>query len=213
MNDNNINVAVMQFAMFSKCLDILKSVLPVILSSMGTFIVTKYTHHRNIPLDKMEIAYNRVYYPIYRLMSIQDDFKKINLDIMIPKISFYLNKCEKYVDKSTLKAFRILSKERNKDAYENLKNNIWNKDAYLRRRLGYLEPNIWQVYIYSSKNEKFLLRFFLETLSGYAVAMIGTMLGRKGKEWCVAIIIVIIAIIVCELMYKGIGFIRSKIRK
>ena len=46
-------------------LELLKVVLPVVITGLFTFFVTKYTYSKNIPLDKLEITYNRVYYPIY----------------------------------------------------------------------------------------------------------------------------------------------------
>lgn len=50
-------------------IEILKAVLPVIITGIITFLITKYSYHKNIPLDKLEIAYNRIYYPIYCLIT------------------------------------------------------------------------------------------------------------------------------------------------
>ena len=49
-------------------MEILKIILPPLVTGTITFIITKYTYNKNRPLDKLEITYNRVYYPIYRLI-------------------------------------------------------------------------------------------------------------------------------------------------
>ena len=50
-------------------IEILKTILPAIVTGIFTFIVTKYNYTKNIPLDKMETAYDKIYYPIYNSMS------------------------------------------------------------------------------------------------------------------------------------------------
>lgn len=46
--------------------EILKVILPAVITSLFTFFITKYTYNNNRPLDKIEMAYNRIYYPIYK---------------------------------------------------------------------------------------------------------------------------------------------------
>lgn len=90
-----------------------------------------------------------------------------NLDITIEQIKPYLDKYNKYADISTLKAFNSLCENKDKYSYNNFTNNIYNRNTYLRRRLGYLEPNIFQIYTYSNKNEKFVIRLLLELIILY----------------------------------------------
>lgn len=70
-------------------IDILKTIVPAIISGVFTFIITKYSYNRKVPLDKMEIAYNRVYYPIYRIIYDNKKFNKMKIDTTIHTISFY----------------------------------------------------------------------------------------------------------------------------
>ena len=35
-------------------------VVPVIISRLFSFLITKYTYNKNVPRDKFEISYNRV---------------------------------------------------------------------------------------------------------------------------------------------------------
>ena len=119
----------------------------------------------------MEIAYNRVYYPIYKIICNNKKFNKMKVDTIIQKISFYLSKYNKYVDKSTLNAFNTLYKYKDKQSYNNFINNIYDKNSYLRRRLGYLEPNVMQIYKYLSESEKSTLRINIELLVIYVCAL------------------------------------------
>ena len=45
--------------------EVLKVILPAIISGIFTFIVTKYTYNKNKPLDKLEIAYDKVYKTLF----------------------------------------------------------------------------------------------------------------------------------------------------
>ena len=49
-------------------IEIMKIVLPTIVGGIFTFLITKYTYNKNVPLDKLEIAYNRIYCPLYQLL-------------------------------------------------------------------------------------------------------------------------------------------------
>ena len=145
-------------------IEIMKIVLPTIVGGIFTFLITKYTYNKNVPLDKLEIAYNRIYCPLYQLLY-GKKLEEAKFDIT--KISFYLQKYNKYVDRTTLKAFDLFCKCKDEETLLNFKNNIYNKNTYLRRRLGYLEPGIWQMYAYSPKSEKSTIRIGVELLTCY----------------------------------------------
>ena len=66
--------------------EIANVILPVIISGIFTFIITRYTYSKNTPLDKLEVAYNRIYYPIYRILSNENDMQK-NME----QVEGYLN--------------------------------------------------------------------------------------------------------------------------
>lgn len=51
-----------------KFMEIINTILPALITGVFTFIVTKYNYNKNVPLDKMEISYNRIYYPIYKII-------------------------------------------------------------------------------------------------------------------------------------------------
>lgn len=140
--------------------EILKVILPVIITGLFTSFIAKYTYNKNIPLNKMEIAYNRVYYPIYKIISDKNIGENINE--VINKSKIYIIKYNKYVDISTKKLFEALcncdKETKRKSVYHNFKDNIYNRNSYLRRRLGYLEPNFIQLYKYSTPEAKSFFR-------------------------------------------------------
>lgn len=189
----------------------MKIILPALITGISTFIVTKYNYNKNVPLDKMEISYNRIYYPIYQIIHKKDIIK--NLDTTIEQIKSYLDRYNKYADISTLKAFNSLCENKDKYSYNNFTNNICNKNTYLRRRLGYLEPNIFQIYTYSNKNEKFVIRLLLELIILYCFTIIYacTKSVIKDVSFCIAAISTIF-VLVDSLLYL-LRIIRIKIKK
>lgn len=144
--------------------EILKVILPAIITGLFTFLITKYTYNRNIPLDKLEITYNRIYYPLYKIIS--DKNISENINEVINQSRIYITKYDKYVDASTKRLFQILincDKEvKKKSIYHSFKDNIYNRNSYLRRKLGYLEPNFIQLYKYSTPATKSFFRITME---------------------------------------------------
>lgn len=147
-------------------IEILKVILPACITGLVTFMITKYTYYRNVPLDKMEITYNRVYYPLYCLAK-----RSLPVPLFISKSQIYLLKYNKYVDRSTYVAFNFLKDNpHNRKAYKTFYNNIMDYNSKLRRRLGYLEPNVWSMYTYSNPEEKRLFRLVFEGVGMYLTA-------------------------------------------
>lgn len=183
-----------------KIIEILKIILPALITGIFTFIVTKYNYNKNVPLDKMEVAYNRVYYPIYQIVHNKYETNIQNLDSVIAQISFYLRKSSKYVDKSTLNAFNLLCEYKDKYSYKNFADNIYDKSSYLRRRLGYLEPSFFQIYFYSSKNERSTFRILIEFIIIYVCFSITGLTKSKIQTIFTWITVIFAIIFVIELI-------------
>ena len=197
--------------------DILKAILPAIIAGLFTFIITKYTYNKNRPLDKLEIAYNRIYYPISKIISDKD----ISISTAIDRINKYLLKYNKYVDISTKRIFESLreckKETKKKSIYQRFKDNIYNKNSYLRRRLGYLEPSFLQLYKYSMPSTKSLMRITLEFCIIYFALILSSITRNLENsiyfEITFIVFMVFFLIMIMEILWCFIRFLYYKIRK
>lgn len=155
--------------------EIFKIVFSVIATGLCTFLITKYTYNKNRPLDKLEIAYNRVYYPLYQIL-FSNDGDINNIEEVINKGRLYFNKYGKYIDVSTMRLFNLLceceKEARRKSIYRRFKDNIHNRNSYLRRRLGYLEPGFVQMYKYAMPSQKSFFRIMVCLCLAYSFAIL-----------------------------------------
>lgn len=71
-------------------IEILKIILPALITGIFTFIVTKYNYNKNIPLDNMKIAYNQIYYPLYKILSNNKEYNENTINDVINHISTYM---------------------------------------------------------------------------------------------------------------------------
>lgn len=146
-------------------MELLKVVLPTLFTGLITLLVARYTSNKNMPLDKLEITYNQVYFPIYRLIS-----ERKSLDEIKAKSEKYICDNFKYVNETTWKAFKYLNEARGAEeqkAFANFKDNIRKMNTKLRKKLGYLEVDILAQYSYSSPFEKNLYRLTGELAVAY----------------------------------------------
>jgi len=198
--------------------EILKVILPAVITSLFTFFITKYTYNNNRPLDKIEIAYNRIYYPIYKIISDKNITNDINE--VIKRCKLYFTRYEKYADISTKKLFKELcncNKEtKKKSIYHSFKDNIYNRNSYLRRRLGYLEPGFIQLYKYSTPTSKSLFRIFME-LSVTYISLISCVVSMNKFNIIfnisISIFAILVLLIIVELIWCLLRFLYYKIRK
>jgi len=146
------------------------------------------------------MAYDKVYYPICCLLKSEK-----SRDTIITECETYLNDNAKHVDRSTLKAFRYLkdSEDKQKKAYDNFVNNVYSLEIKIRRRLGYLEPNIFVLYTYSSPIEKRVIRMTLEIMVGYIPLLIMSITNNeKMNRFCVTISMLFLGIFVIEFLVR-----------
>lgn len=197
----------MDFYDFLKKLGEIDGIVTAIITSIFTFLITKYTYHKNIPIDKLEIAYNRVYYPLYHLIESCN-----SSDIIIEKSKLYINRYAKYVDRSTLRAFQYLqdnsTTNNKKRAYSNYKSNIYSMELKLRRRLGYMASNIFTMYTYSNPTDKRIVRLMLEVLGIYLPTIgLPYIKSEKGIQVLALISLLFIVIFIGECGWVAIRFI------
>lgn len=197
-------------------LNIVEKLNPLIASLISGFIsffIAKYTYHRNVPLDKLEAAYNRVYYPLYNIIKMDN----LDAETAIEKITPYMQKYRKYVDRATIIAFNDLCRcetnAKRKAAYENLKNNILDRNSRLRRRLGYLEPNIIQLYKCFSASEKSTFRIFVEIFFLYIAIMFGVVTQDNARRFFSLLAVILLIVSLGEVIKKIGTYVYYKIRK
>lgn len=195
-----------------KIYNILIIVLPTIITGIFTFFITKYTYTNNRPIDKLEIAYNRVYYPLYRLIKSNN-----NIDSVIDKSEQYFEKYKKYIDRSTIRSYDVLvtcdTKVKKKSAYEKFKDNIYNKNSYLRRRLGYLEPSFFQIYKYETTLNRFLFRVLIEFLFMYISIALITLKIKILQNYAALTLLFILIFFILDAVCFLIKSVYYKIRK
>ncbi|MDE6025631.1 MAG: hypothetical protein K2G45_09265 [Lachnospiraceae bacterium] len=179
--------------------EIIKIILSTFMAGLITFLITIYNYNKSRPLDKLEIAYNRVYYPLYRLIKENND-----MDSVINESRPYLDKYNKYVDRTTIRAFKTLvdsnTYAKKRTAYEKFEDNIYERNSYLRQRLGYLEPNFFQMYKYLPASQQLLFRFSLEVLVMAAFLILGISGIKILYDISVIVISIILVIFVIELV-------------
>lgn len=194
-------------------ISILDKIFPTIIGGVITFFIAIYNYNKNRPLDKLETAYNRIYYPIYNLIN---DNNKEDINLIIEKSKFYLDKYKKYADRSTLKAFNELYQNKtdnfDKSAYQNFINKIYNKNSYLRIRLGYLEPNIIQMYPYLPKSDRSSIRMFMEFCILYILICLYNIFNNHIQKYILSFIVIIILIMIFEAIVRFINNIIKKTR-
>lgn len=193
--------------------ELIKVILPPIIAGFFTFLMTKYTYNKKIPLDKMEVAYNRIYYPIFKILYEKKEFVSSNVGDVISKIQPYLKKYSKYADRATMKAFKMLKENKDKYSYDNFASNIYERNMYLRRRLGYLEPNLLQIYTYSSKNEKSIIRIFSEILLFYFTFVAGGLTEGNLQKIITVLVLCFTILIIFEIFIIFIRWVIKAIKK
>lgn len=194
----------------STALEIVKIISPACITGLITFIATKFNYDKNIPIDKLEITFNKVYYPIYRLLKYSSEDKLKIIDIC----NTYFEKYDKYFDPSTIVAFKYLKNNPNHSkAYTKFQDNIYGINSKLRRRLGYLESNMFGIYAYSAPKEKRLFRIIMEVVILCIFAEFSLFITYEPiRKICEAFLILFLLTLVIEFITVGLNNILNKIR-
>ncbi len=157
-------------------IELCKEIVPILLTGVITFFITKYTHNRSAPLDKMEIAYRRIYYPLYRMLR-GKKYSEINQEELRTKMDKLLVKYDKYVSQSTRLTYEdyvkcVDAKKVSKKHLEKFQSNIVEYNSKLRYILGYPQSSMWEVYIYLNKRNKRLINICACAVIIYVLAIL-----------------------------------------
>lgn len=182
-------------------IEIIKIIFPTILG----FIFSWILNNRQKPNDHLEIAYNRIYYPLYRLIQNNKPDDNIDYSEIARIIEGKIKRYEKYFNPTTLRVYKqfknAIEDDYNvKNIYILLKDNIYSQNTYLRRVLGYLTPNIFQIYYNSSKKDKLCFRFIIYIPILYVlIAFCSVLQYFFGKINIIALIVAVILIMIIDI--------------
>lgn len=137
--------------------NIIKDLLPPIITGAITYLITKYAAGWRKPIDKIEIAYDRVYYPIFEFMKKAGSEKKYCdiVDFCNDKILEH----KKYFSQRTIvlvKNFERSNENTKEENYDLLYNNIRDWNVSCRKILGYPEEEFGN-YRYLTNISKMIL--------------------------------------------------------
>lgn len=131
--------------------NVLSPILPAVVTGLITFFITRYSYRNQTTIDKIEIAYDKFYYPVFQYI-----FKHPNLeefDELINLCEKLMQENEKYISDKTIEfyySFKKASEGSNKEnirrCYETFERNIKQANNRLRYRIGYYQPNIMDHY-------------------------------------------------------------------
>lgn len=157
-------------------IELCKEIVPILLTGVITFFITKYTHNRSVPLDKMELAYSRIYYPLYRMLR-SKRYSEINQEELRTKMDELLVKYDKYVSQSTRLTYEdyvkcVDANKVSKKHLEKFQSNIIEYNSKLRYILGYPQSSVWEVYNYLNKRNKRLVNICICVVIIYVLAIL-----------------------------------------
>lgn len=182
-------------------IELIKLAFPTVLG----FVLSWILNNRQKPNENLEIAYNRVYYPLYRLIQNNKPDDNIDYDEIARIIASKIIRYEKYFNPTTIRVYKQFEKaiEDNynvKNIYILLKDNIYSQNTYLRRVLGYLTPNIFQIYYNSSQKDKLCFRFIIYISILYVlIAFYSVLQYFFSKTNIIALIVAVLLILIVDI--------------
>lgn len=186
-------------------MDILPVVLSALLTGLFTFWVTIYKYNKNIPLDKLEVAYNRIYYPVIRVIS--DEKTGNDIDYVIKRIKPYFDKYGKYVNNSTMDLFYSLCNKETptekKYSYRSFVANINDQNKYLRKRLGYLNSTQFQSFKYKDKSKIQEMLLFVGAVAMNILTIMASYLDKEAYSYEVLTIIIGFIFLIVIIIYMA----------
>jgi len=197
-----------------KILDVCKEVIPILLTGVITFLVTRYTQNRSVPLDKMEMSYNRIYYPLYKMLR-NKKYKEINQSELRKKMDDILKKYDKYISQSTRNVYYDYIKNQdtdrpNKACFQNFQNNIMLYNSKLRYYLGYPQAPLWEMYWYIDKRSKRVFNVGLGIILLYIILMLQEIVEWEYYLYVCFVIILYISVTLLMLLLQTLSDITRK---
>lgn len=193
--------------------------------ALVTYLISKFKNPK--ASRNLEIAYDNIYYPLYKTLR-DNKQNSISKEKIIEFRDFFRDIIEtndKYVDQTTINVFNQLNdaissnnEYKIREIYEGrLWDNINNNNNKLRHILGYLQPNIFQLYKYSSPKARFVLSFILLIIVGFICIQIAFMMRNVEIvfNFLMYILMTVITLLLINMIWfiitQGYSLIKSKI--
>lgn len=185
-------------------IETINALITVIGTFIATLLITRYTMRRNIPLGKLEISYNRIYYPILTLLD-----NDANQEDLVNDLELRIKKYKKYFNLTTLRIYSdlqstIKNKKSTKRIYKKLENDIYDTCYYLRGKLGYLNPGYYKAFLSLSFDKKLVVLALLDLLIIYILCFISFFpydgIMELTSAFVVAFFIILLAIICLQII-------------
>lgn len=180
--------------------EIIKIIIPVVITGFVTYWVTKYNR---CPIDKIAISYNRIYYPLLQVIKSSEGK---NYKLILEETKKRLQKYNKYASRTTIAACKLLEdnidSKNAKNCLRLLEDDIYKYNSKFRRMLGYPEPMFIFMYKYLSSYNKALFTFYVSiSICVLAIYAYGILEAFPAFTKILLYIIIIGFIILCISVY------------
>lgn len=179
------------------------TISPLLTGVIGYWFA-KYTF-ANKKTDKLEIAYNCVYYKLYKYIKDNEINDTINYDDFERYVNSIINKYYRYFSSTTLTYMDLLinskTKKERKTIYRKIKKDIQKYNHKFRFLLGYPEPLIANFYKYVTYENVLFLGLFVCLSMSYFLAFISNIFVSALHEILIVVVILLCAsTVLCFLL-------------
>lgn len=184
--------------------NLIKTIIPQLIIIFATNIITRYFQKQ--PNEKLEISYNRIYYPLFKIIMNNKGKKDDEIDYIKVRdeLKLRLDKYHKYADRTTINAFNqfdlSIKNNHQKQTIRIYKNiiydNIVGENCKLRKILGYPEPSIFKNYIYLSNKNKLYFNYAIIMIVFSITVEIALVFSNYSKIQCYCYKIVNVLVII-----------------
>lgn len=202
--------------------EIISGIIIAVVTGTITFFITRYSYRNQTTIDKLEIAYNGFYYPVFQY--IFEHPKLTEYGELIALCDILMKEHEKYLSLKTVEIYHLLKKanEKNDKAnmihwYDAFEKNIKQSNNRLRYRIGYFQSEIYDSYLILSMMNQLVFWIVLLVFLINVLITIDTFVSFKGRmnfyiQYMVFIFVVLLTIFIITGGIVGIKNIWDKVK-
>lgn len=186
--------------------ELFMSIIPEIIAGICGFAIAKYTYSKGTPTNNLNIAFEKIYYPLFCLCK-----RNMNDSDVIRQAGIRLSQYYKYANNTTIKAYELANgekEEKKKKYYKLLKDDIYDNYYRCRKRLGYLSPRVMSGYKFMSLDDKIAFWMFVSSMGGAFGMVLNDVLQVLEIESTFGVTITIVSIVLLSLFIVFYGAIK-----